>query len=281
MKTKDSEAKIESFLRKLPWAIPVITFSVAILLMLCIYGCMMIFIKGYYGIVMISGLLYHSVMIITVHDGAHKSITQSRLDSAIIAFFGGVLLIPFYPEPFRKYHLMHHADTNGESDPLWPELKKKLFLYNRFLYVLAELFPFGFLAVSLFSNKKEKKSFKSININFLWMGFSFVISLITYYLLQPNLWFLGISVFMGLLVAKFRHWCEHIGTSAEKESNTYWFPLGMGIGNHEIHHKHPNYSWISLSLGLYKREKYTNPIKAFFQILFNQNLTHYKKTDEN
>jgi fatty acid desaturase len=277
MKTQDTEAKIESVLRKLPWAIPVITFSVAILLMLCIYGCMMIFIKGYYGIVIVSGILYHSVMIITVHDGAHKSITRGRWDRAIIAFFGGVLLIPFYPEPFRKYHLMHHADTNGESDPLWPELKKKLFLYNRFLYVLAELFPFGFLIVSLFSNKKEKKTFKIIKISLLWMSFSFVISLLTYYLLQPNLWFLGISVFMGLLVAKLRHWCEHIGTNSEKESNTYWFPLGMGIGNHETHHAHPNYSWISLSLGLYKREKSTNPLKALFQILFNQNLAHYKK----
>jgi fatty acid desaturase len=218
---------------------------------------------------------------VTVHDGAHKGITRTSADSWIMAFFGGLVLLPVYPEPFRRFHLIHHAHPNSEIDPLWPPLKKEVYARSRVLYLLAEIIPFGFLLVSAFFRGKKSPPLPAFpRIRYSFMVFSFAISAAVVVLLQPDWRFLLLTLVLASVVAKFRHWCEHIGSDAGRESNTYWFPLGMGIGNHEVHHDHPHYSWFTLMIGLAGRKRDTNPVKAFYRILVSRDHRQYAPKKE-
>jgi len=72
------------------------------------------------------------------------------------------------------------------------------------------------------------------------------------------------------------HWCEHVGYNKERESNTFWFPLGMGIGNHDVHHHAPHLSWFTLWRGLFSRPKTTSESKAIYGVLFDPHFEHYE-----
>jgi fatty acid desaturase len=262
------EAGLESRLRKIKWLIPAITIAAGLALACGIWCCMYGFEQGCTWTIFIAAFLYHAVMIVTVHDGAHKSITRTSADSWIMAFFGGLVLLPVYPEPFRRFHLIHHAHPNADIDPLWPEMKRQVYAKSRVGYLLAELLPFGFLMVSVFYRGKRAPALPSQpRIRYGFMLFSFAVSAAVVMLVRMDWPFVLLSLALASVVAKFRHWCEHIGSEPGKESNTYWFPLGMGIGNHEVHHDHPHYSWFTLMIGLTRRRRETNPLKAFYRIL--------------
>ena len=286
MKTSEifnSERNIEQKLRKQKALIPLVTLLMAAALCSGIGLCMQGFKNGFYWTVIPAGILLHSFFIVVVHDGAHKAITRTKFDRLIMNLGAGLMLLPFYAEPFRKYHLIHHAHTNSEQDPLWPDFKKKLYLEKRWLYLLCELIPLGFTFVVLLSGKQKETASsqnKPVNqpaINVSYILLTSLVSIVVYLLVQPPLWFIAGTLLSVNSVKLLRHWCEHMGTESGKESNTYWFPLGMGIGNHEAHHELPHYSWLTMMLGLYSRQKSTNPFKAAYLILFNRSFLHYRE----
>jgi hypothetical protein len=51
--------------------------------------------------------------------------------------------------------------------------------------------------------------------------------------------------------------------------------MGMGIGNHDVHHNIPHLSWFTLWLGLWKRPKTTSVFKAIYGVLFDKQFEHY------
>lgn len=86
----------------------------------------------------------------------------------------------------------------------------------------------------------------------LW---SIIVSAYIIFLFRTPLFFvLGNFAFMTSIGA-IRYWGKHMGIEDGKESNTHWFPLGMGIGNHEAHHFFPNLSWLTLTIGSFYRKK--------------------------
>jgi fatty acid desaturase len=212
-----------------------------------------------------------------MHDGAHKSITKTKFDYFIMNFCSGLIILPFYTELFKKFHLMHHAYTNSELDPLWSDNKKRLFEERRKLYAVLQCLPFAFNLAVLFGFKKrvQQNKVKTPPISIPYMLFSLAIALTVIYFARPSFWFvLGTFTIMTTLGA-IRYWGEHMGTKNGKESNTHWFPLGMGIGNHEVHHYFPGYSWLTLTIGMLSRKMDTNPIKSIYGILFDKSFHHY------
>src|SRR6185295_14504714 len=117
------ELNLEDSLRKLPWLIPFISLGTGALLFTGIIICLNYFNKGIYWTIIPAGLLAHAFFIVIVHDGAHKSITRTKADRLIMNLGSAMMLLPFYGEPFRKFHLIHHGNTNTEVDPLWPPSK--------------------------------------------------------------------------------------------------------------------------------------------------------------
>lgn len=280
------EEVIESKFRKFPWWVPVFTGVLASCLYVFLLYFHQIFISGGVWILPISGLFLHSWMILLVHEGTHRNLTRSKFDRWVLNLASAFVFLPFYGEPFRLSHLKHHAKTNLPDDPLWPRWKLELFRKNRIFYVLLEFLPLVSSIFSLFwkptsaaDGKDNKPVFSKENFFFLLL--SCIVSGILFYWLRPDLWFIFGTFFFANFWGCFRHWCEHTGYSKERESNTFYFPLGFGIGNHEIHHENPNLSWLSLALGLRKRKKNISIFECFFGLCFSKKYIHYAATKEN
>ncbi|TGM96160.1 fatty acid desaturase [Leptospira dzoumogneensis] len=280
------EEVMESRFRNFPWWIPVFTGILASCLYVFLLYFHEIFISGRIWILPISGLFLHSWMILLVHEGTHRNLTRSKFDRWILNLASAFVFLPFYGEPFRASHLKHHAKTNLPDDPLWPRWKLELFKKNRILYVLLEFLPLVSNIFSLFwksssevTAKDKKPVFSKETLFFLLLSFS--VSGILFYWFRPDLWFIFGTFFFANFWGCFRHWCEHTGYSDKRESNTFYFPLGFGIGNHEIHHENPNLSWLSLSLGLRKRKKNISIFECFAGICFSKKYIHYAETKEN
>lgn len=243
-----------------------------------------LFQSGFYFILPLSGLLLHAWMILLVHEGAHRNLTRSCFDRWILNLASALVFLPFYGEPFRKIHLYHHAHTNQSDDPLWPEWKRNLFQSRRRLYVFVELIPlFSSIAAILFRERNPivKRNRSNVSLHsrvrsILFLCFSFSISILLYLEWNPNLWFIFGSFLFANVWGSLRHWCEHTGVRTDLESNTFFFPLGMGIGNHDIHHSDPSLSWISLSLGLRRRIKTTTIGSCIQGIWSNDRHVHYE-----
>ncbi len=280
------ERTLEKKLRANKWLIPLAGFLMAGILFTGICLCMAAFKHQYYWVVIPAGFLVHAFFIVLVHDGAHKAITRTKADYFIMNAAAGLMLLPFYGELFRKYHLTHHAHTNALTDPLWPEYKKMLYQQKRWLYILCELVPLAFTLLLLWHNRAAKtkkwtnQPAKSPPVRIPYIILSALISAILFWWAWPPVWFLAGTLLTINIITLLRHWCEHMGTTANKESNTYWFPLGMGIGNHEVHHCFPHFSWLTLMIGLYIRKTDTNPFKALTGILFNRSFSHYQPVKE-
>ena len=272
------EKKIEHYLRKHPFLLYSVTFITAALLYLGIYYSMLLFKEGHYWALILSGLFAHSFFVITMHDGAHQAITGKKIDFYIMNICAGLIVLPLYTELFKKYHLLHHANTNTEDDPLWNEQKKRIFNKNKVLYGVLQCLPFVFNLYILIQPNKTKKDKKKVSIQpaLLQIILSFIVATTIVIIFKPGIWFvLGTFTVMTTLGA-FRYWGEHMGVDHNKQSNTHWFPLGMGIGNHEVHHHYPGYSWLTLTIGLLYRKKDTNPFKSAYRLLFNKDFHHYK-----
>lgn len=273
------EIDLEKRWRKRKWLIPFISILTAIALLFGIWVTLYYFEKGNWWTVIFAGLLAHSFFIVALHDASHKSITRSKADRWIMNIAAGFLLLPFFGEAFRNSHLIHHGNSNSEFDPLWHEDKQYLFEKHRFFYVICEFLPLIFSAYLAFqSSKKRKKAVTKIKgpgINYWYILLATGISVAIIIWIKPNVWFVVGMIFILNFFAKLRHWCEHLGTDPDGSNNTFWYPLGMGIGNHDTHHFAPHISWPVLTIGLIKRSKNSNPFYAFFGVLFNNNFIHY------
>lgn len=274
----ETEKKIERYLRKNVWLLYLITFITSAILYTGIALCLQAFKNGYYWAIFPAGLVAHSFFVITMHDGAHKSITKTKFDYFIMNFCSGLIILPFYTELFKKFHLLHHANTNTINDPLWSEQKNRIFNEKRVLYTFLQCLPFAFNLAIVMGYKKTKREFTGnvpkISIPYVLM--SIIISAVIIVLAKPPfLFYIGTIAVMTTLGA-IRYWGEHMGVKENQESNTHWFPLGMGIGNHEVHHSYPGYSWLTLTIGLLFRKKDTNPFKSIYGIYFDKSFHHYK-----
>lgn len=277
------EYQIETCLRKHSWLLYTVTFVTATALYAGIYWGLILFREGHYWSLLLSGLFAHSFFVITMHDGAHNSITETKLDRIIMNFCAGLIVLPLYTELFRKYHLLHHAYTNTEDDPLWTPQKKKLFNNNRLLYAFLQCLPFAFNLYVLIQRSKDKTRKKPTTLrpSIPHILFSFAVATTVIILVKPSVWFvLGTFTVMTTLGA-FRYWGEHMGVTHDKDSNTHFFPLGMGIGNHDVHHHRPDFSWLTLSIGSFYRKMDTNPLKSFYRLLFDKRFHHYSESKQN
>jgi fatty acid desaturase len=271
------EGRVEARLRRIPFAIPVITLLMAGLLYAAIGLCLRAFAAGYWSVIILSGLLVQAFGIILVHDGSHRSITRTGADAVFMNVGAGLVLLPFYAEPFRHYHLIHHAHTNELLDPLWPASKRRLYLNHRRLYMLATMVPFIFTVMALLTPApvKAEKPVQGPPLRPGAMLLSFAVAFVTYWIVRPPLMFLALTALSVSYWGTLRHWCEHIGFGPSRDSNTFSFPLGMGIGNHDVHHQHPAYSWISLAAGLVRRPKDTNPLRTLWSMWWRPDCLPY------
>ncbi len=278
--SQSREFQLEQSLRNHPWLIPTVGFLAAGLLYWAQAPLMRWFLEGHYWVVLFSGMLAHAFFIVLVHDGAHKSITRTKADRFIMNLGAGLMLMPFYAEPFRKFHLIHHSNTNTDVDPLWPDTKKKLYDNHRFFYVLCTLIPLLFTLYLLITQQRKvakmDKKVMSPKMNFYYMAGAFAVSAVVIYFSQPSLVYVLCTLLVLNAFSVLRHWCEHLGYNNEHESNTFWFPMGMGIGNHDVHHHVPHLSWFTLWLGLFSRPKTTSVPKAIYGVFFDPNFEHYE-----
>ncbi|MFT5820929.1 MAG: fatty acid desaturase [Crocinitomix sp.] len=274
----DREKKIEQFFRRNGWLLVLATLSVAALLYFGIFWSMGLFDQGHYWAILLSGLFGHSFFVILMHDGAHKSLTRTKWDHVIMNVSAGLIILPVYTELFKKYHLLHHAHTNTDKDPLWNGFKERLFNERRVLYAILQCIPFAFnfYVVLQSRDKTVKLNSPAAKPNIYLILLSLIVAGTVIYFARPNVWFVLGSFAVMTTLGAIRYWGEHMGTSNEKESNTHWFPLGMGIGNHEVHHHQPGYSWLTLTIGLLFRKMDTNPLKSIKGIFFDRNFRHYK-----
>ncbi|MFH7001967.1 fatty acid desaturase [Flavobacterium bizetiae] len=273
------EISIEKKLRKRTFLIPFATILCASILLFGIGYCMHLFQQGHYWAFVPAGFFAHSFLIITVHDGSHKAITKTKYDRLIVNISSALIFIPFYGEHYRKYHLIHHGYTNTDLDPLASPLLKNLYHKNRYLYILMETIPILYTSYLIFDfNKREntQKVTNAIQINKTFFILSICLSIIWFIVIKPPFYFVLLTLLLLNLISVVRNWCEHMGTSLEHKTNTYWFPMGFGIGNHDVHHQHPNLSWLTLKIGLMKRKKNANPLKTLKGILFDKKFTFYK-----
>ena len=276
------ELELEKRLRKRKWIIPNIGILTSIILISLVWMSLYLFNEGHWWVIFPAGLLAHSFFVVALHDAAHKTITRTKADRWILNIASGLLLLPFFGEAFRNSHLIHHAHSNSENDPLWHENKQHLFNKSRLLYVLCELVPLLFHAYLMLISKKRRKDrkIKGPGINFWFVLFATAVSVLMVLVFKPSIWFvLGLILSLNVF-SKLRHWCEHIGTVTNGSNNTFWYPLGLGIGNHDTHHYAPFVSWIVLSIGLLKRKKNSNPLYAFYGVLFRKEFKHYSEEGE-
>ena len=163
------EQKIEIFLRKNTWLLYLVTLCFASTLYYGIYMCHLAFLDDHYWVIFPAGLLVHSFFVITMHDGAHKSITRTKFDYFIMNFCSGLIVLPLYTELFKKYHLLHHAHTNTENDPLWSPFKRKFFTENKALYAFLQCLPFAMNLVSILMYQPKKRNIKAPKVNIYYV----------------------------------------------------------------------------------------------------------------
>jgi fatty acid desaturase len=272
------EVRIERALRSWPPLIPLVTLVTMAVLYLAICSSARRFADGHYWIAALSGLLVHAFLVVAVHDGAHRAVTRTRLDSVLMNVAAGLVLLPCYAEPFRVYHLTHHADTNGPDDPLWPSFKARLYARWRLLYMAAEVVPLGFQLYAVLARSRRPRSASAgRGVRLPYLLLSCTATLLVIGALRPNPAFVVATLASVSVWAALRHWCEHLGPDPSRESNTFSFPLGMGIGNHAAHHRYPRFSWLTMALGLWLREKDTNPLRSVLGMIRDPGFRHYER----
>lgn len=267
------EPGIERALRKYVWVVPFVTIGTTAFLLMLLWMCERYFATGHAWILLVSGLLTHAVMVVGVHDGAHRAITKTSFDRFFCSLVAGLLVLPLYGEAFRRYHLLHHAQVNGPHDPLYLPSKAKLFEKNRLVYMVLDVVPM--LLAIVCKQTQTAPDIKAPPVGLRYLAVGLVCSGLVLYFLRPSLVFVALNIVSLYTWASIRDWCEHFGTDPRRVANAYFFPLGMGIGNHEAHHQWPHYSWIAMELGLWQRKWDTDPVRAAVQMATNPKFRHY------
>src|SRR5262249_41924960 len=111
------EIEFDRSLRRLHLVLPG-TLLAAALLYAGVVGCAVLYEHEVVLAIVPAALFVHAFAIVLVHDGAHRSITHTRADPFLANVGAGLILLPFYAEPFRTAHLVHHRHTNCRHDPL-------------------------------------------------------------------------------------------------------------------------------------------------------------------
>jgi fatty acid desaturase len=270
------EPAIERALRRRRWVVPAVTLGTTAALMAAIWACMLAWRAGHGWIAIASGLFAHAVMVVAVHDGAHGAVTRTAFDRLLCSIVSGLLLLPFYGEAFRRYHLLHHTHANGPHDPLYLPSKARLFARNRLLYMALDVVPMLLSFVCRQTQTSPDIKVPAIRLRFVAVGL--VVAGCVVLAARPPLGFVVATIVSLYTWASIRDWCEHWGTEDGRVANAYWFPLGMGIGNHDAHHRWPHHSWITMSLGLWQRKKDTHPLRAALEMATNPAFRHYVAT---
>jgi fatty acid desaturase len=271
--THAPEPPIERALRKIVWLVPVVTIGTTAILFALLFACERYFSAGHTWILLVSGLLTHAVMVVGVHDGAHRAITKTSFDRFFCSIVAGFLILPLYGEAFRRYHLLHHAHVNGPHDPLYLPSKATLFEKNRIVYMVLDVVPLLLAFVCKQTRTAPEIKAPAIGIRYIAVGLA--CSGLALYFARPSFAFVALNIVSLYMWASIRDWCEHFGTDDRRVANAYFFPMGMGIGNHEAHHQWPHYSWITMEVGVWKRKMDTNPIHAAVQMATNPRFRHY------
>ena len=177
----DDELRLERRLRAVPGLVPALTLLAGASLFSGVAACLELYRLGYWPITFLAALLVHAFMVMMVYDGTHRSITRNGfVDSLLLNLAAGLTLLPFYGEPFRRYHLIHHAHTNSPADdPLWTPFKRRLFAENRRRYIACELIPLAFNFVSLLDSGRRAEAAHrppEFPLRVPWMVFSFLVS---------------------------------------------------------------------------------------------------------
>jgi len=204
------------------------------------------------------GVLVHGLFILLVHEATHGNVFGGRADRWLGNAVMGALLLPFMAESYQAQHLVHHQRTNREGDTNWTPLRQRIWRRSRLLYALYELVP----VLNNLDRLRERWPKERAQVLLSW-----AVAALTVVALRPGLvWWLLVVVGLNT-INTLRLWAEHYGAWRGRPSNTYWCPLGFGIGNHEVHHRKASVSAAALWLGLWFREKdgsvFTSPLRVF------------------
>jgi fatty acid desaturase len=214
------------------------------------------------------GVLVHGLFILMVHECTHGNVLGRRWDDWIGNAAIGMLLLPFLAERYQMVHRVHHQRANQAGDTNWTPFRQRLFRRSRWLYAMYELLP---IVNNVDRIRDEVRPGKRSRVLFAWLC-----AAATYAVFQPSLlhWLL---VVLGVnTINALRLWVEHFGHYRGRVSNTYFCPLGFGIGNHEIHHRHPRIPALVLALGLTLRRKDASVLTGVRDLLSDERYAHFR-----
>ncbi len=218
------------------------------------------------------GVLVHGLFILIVHECTHGNVFGRTADDWVGNGAIGLLLMPFLAERYQMMHRLHHRRANQVGDTNWTPFRQRLFRRSRWLYALYELVP---ILNNLDRIRDEVARGRRSGVLFAWLC-----AVATYAIFRPTLayWLL---VMLGVnTINALRLWVEHFGHYAGRVSNTYYCPLGFGIGNHEVHHRYPRIPALVLAVGLALRRKDCSVFKGIGKLLFDEDYAHFRSFQE-
>jgi hypothetical protein len=271
------EPGIERALRRRRWIVPAATFATVTALVAGLWLCLVAWRLGHLWSALIAGFLAHGVMVVAVHDGAHRAITRTPVDRYLCSIAAGLLIMPFYGEAFHRYHLMHHRYANGPHDPLYLPSKARLFARGRLRYMVLDCIPMLLSVVCKQTSLAD--GVEAAPIGWRYVACGLATSGIVIALAWPPWIFVAATIVSLYVLSSVRDWCEHWGHDPTRVANAYWFPFGFGIGNHDAHHRWPRYSWLTMWIGLWSRPKDTHPLRAALRMATDPTFLHYTARD--
>lgn len=214
------------------------------------------------------GVLVHGLFILMVHECTHGNVFGRPWDDWIGNGAIGMLLLPFLAERYQMVHRLHHHRANQVGDTNWTPFRQRLFRRSRWLYALYELIP---IVNNLDRIRDEVRRGKRSRALFAWLC-----AAATYAVFEPPLMYWVLIVFGVNTINALRLWVEHFGHYQGRISNTYFCPLGFGIGNHEVHHRHPRVPALVLAVCLALRRKDGSVFTGVRDLLFDERYAHFR-----
>jgi len=221
-----------------------------------------------FAVPLLLGVLVHGLFILIVHECTHGNVFGRPVDDWVGNGAIGLLLLPFLAERYQMVHRLHHRRANQVGDTNWTPFRQRLFRRSRWLYALYELLP---VVNNLDRIREEVGRGRRSGVAFAWLC-----AAATYGILQPPLAYWLLVVLGVNTINALRLWVEHFGHYAGRVSNTYYCPLGFGIGNHEVHHRYPRIPALVLAVGLALRRKDGSVLTGVRSLLFDKRYAHFR-----